>query len=517
MQDLGVISPSLAEFRELARSRRVVPVHLKVLADAQTPIGLYRSLAAEAPGTFLMESAAVGGVWSRYSFIGVRSIATLTTRDGETFWQGEPPVGVPLGGSPVDAMEATLKLLGTERFDGLPPFTSGLVGFVGWEAVRHWEKLPEPPVDDLHLPEVALNLVADMAVHDNNEGTVLLIANAINANGTDENVDGAWHDAVARVRAMVEQLRQPVVQPMSVVDVPAASFAESVQERWDRNQYLAALDRSKEAIVDGEVFQVVISRRFEMECQATALDVYRVLRNTNPSPYMYLYSFEDSNGAPYSIVGSSPEALVSVSGNEVITHPIAGSRPRGGTVEDDKWLSKDLLEDDKERSEHLMLVDLSRNDLSKVCVPGTVDVTQFMEVERFSHIMHLVSTVVGTLSPDKNAYDVLAATFPAGTLSGAPKPRALRLIDELEPHRRGIYGGVVGYLDFAGNMDMAIAIRSALLRDGKAYVQAGGGIVADSVNETEALETVNKAAAPLRAVYAAASLRALDENVGEEL
>lgn len=515
MQDLGVISPTLGEFRELARTRRVVPVHLKVLADAQTPIGLYRSLAAEAPGTFLMESAAVGGVWSRYSFIGVRSSATLTTEDGVAFWQGEPPVGVPLTGNPVDAMEATLKLLATERFVGLPPFTSGLVGFVGWEAVRHWEKLPNPAVDDLHLPEVALNLVADMAVHDNNEGTVLLIANAINANGTDDNVDGAWHDAVSRVHSMVDQLRKPLVQPISVVDVPAASFAQSVQEQWDRNDYLKALDLAKAAIVEGEVFQVVVSRRFEMACEATALDVYRVLRNTNPSPYMYLYSFEDAKGQPYSIVGSSPEALVSVLGSEVITHPIAGSRPRGKTTEDDKWLAKDLLADEKERSEHLMLVDLSRNDLSKVCVPGTVDVTQFMEVERFSHIMHLVSTVVGTLSPEKNAYDVLAATFPAGTLSGAPKPRALRLLDELEPVRRGIYGGVVGYLDFAGDMDMAIAIRSALLRDGKAYVQAGGGIVADSVNETEAEETVNKAAAPLRAVYAAASLRALDENPGD--
>ena len=204
MHDLGVISPSLEEFRELARNRRVIPVHLKVLADAQTPIGLYRSLAAGAPGTFLMESAAVGGAWSRYSFIGVRSRATLTTKDGAAHWQGEPPLGVPVDGNPVDAMEATLKLLATERFEGLPPFTSGLVGFVGWESVRHWEKLPNPPLDDLHLPELALNLISDMAVHDNAEGSVLLIANAINVNGTDENVDGAWHDAVTRVRAMVE-------------------------------------------------------------------------------------------------------------------------------------------------------------------------------------------------------------------------------------------------------------------------------------------------------------------------
>ncbi|MEV8041415.1 anthranilate synthase component I [Arthrobacter sp. NPDC080082] len=509
MQDLGIISPSLEEFRELAAGNRVIPVRLKVLADAETPIGLYRKLAQGQPGTFLLESAAVGGSWSRYSFIGARSRATLTTKDGQAHWLGEPPVGVPLSGSPVDAVRDTVRALHTERFEGLPPFTSGLVGFLGWESVRHWEKLTSPPEDDLQLPEMALNMVTDMAVHDNMDGTVLLIANAINFDNSSERVDEAWHDAVARVKELLAKVSTPTAQPVSVLESAALDFASSVQERWDENQYLAALDRGKEAIIDGEVFQVVISRRFEMECGADPLDVYRVLRNTNPSPYMYLFSLADADGREYSIVGSSPEALVTVTGDEVITHPIAGSRPRGKTVEADKALAEELLADEKEGAEHLMLVDLSRNDLSKVCVAGTVDVTQFMEVERFSHIMHLVSTVVGRLAPDATAYDVLKATFPAGTLSGAPKPRALRLLDELEPHRRGIYGGVVGYLDFAGDMDMAIAIRSALLRDGRAYVQAGGGIVADSVNAAEAQETINKAAAPMRAVHTAQSLHTI--------
>lgn len=506
MQDLGIISPGLEEFRELAVSSRVIPVTLKVLADAETPIGLYRKLAQGQPGTFLMESAAVGGTWSRYSFIGAKSRATLTTKDGQAHWLGQPPAGVPLDGNPVEAIRDTIEALRTSRFDGLPPFTSGLVGFLGWETVRHWERLTSPPEDDLHLPELALNLVTDMAVHDNHDGTVLLIANAINFDASSDRVDEAWEDAVARVKALLTQVSTPVAQPVSVLEPAALDFASSVEERWDEPSYLAALDRGKEAIVDGEVFQVVISRRFEMECGASPLDVYRVLRNTNPSPYMYIFSLEDADGREYSIVGSSPEALVTVTGEEVITHPIAGSRPRGKTVEGDKAFAEELLADQKERAEHLMLVDLSRNDLSKVCVAGTVDVTQFMEIERFSHIMHLVSTVVGKLSPEAKAYDVLKATFPAGTLSGAPKPRAMRLLDELEPHRRGIYGGVVGYLDFAGDMDMAIAIRSALLREGRAYVQAGGGIVADSVNPTEALETVNKAAAPLRAVHTAGSL-----------
>ncbi|UPO78093.1 anthranilate synthase component I [Arthrobacter sp. Helios] len=521
MQDLGVISPTLEEFRALAADRRVVPVRLKVLADAHTPIGIYRKLAAGEPGTFLMESAASGGVWSRYSFIGARSRATLTTRDGQAFWLGEPPKGVPLNGNPVDAMAATLQLLATDRFDGLPPFTSGLVGFVGWESVRHWEKLPSPPVDDLDLPEIAMNLVSDMAIHDNSDGTVMLVANAINFDGSDERVDDAWQDAVARLHAMLDRLAAHTPQQaVTVLDggtVDVAALTAGVKESWPKPDYLLAVERGKEAIVDGEVFQVVISRRFEMECRADALDVYRVLRNTNPSPYMYLFNFEDARGNPFAVVGSSPEALVKVTGSEVITHPIAGSRPRGRTQELDRTLAEELLVDEKERAEHLMLVDLARNDLSKVCRPGSVDVTQFMEVERFSHIMHLVSTVVGELSPQSSAYDVLSATFPAGTLSGAPKPRALSLLDELEPHRRGIYGGVVGYLDFAGDMDMAIAIRSALLRDGKAYVQAGGGIVADSDLEAEAQETVNKAAAPLRAALIADGLTPVTPTVTEQI
>lgn len=509
MDELGVIRPDLEEFRALARDRRVIPVHLTVLDDAHTPIGIYRKLTDGHAGTFLMESAAEGGVWSRYSFIGVNSRATLTTRNGEACWLGEPPAGVPVDGNPVEALRRTVEVLQTRRFDGLPPFTSGMVGFIGWESVRHWERLTSPPEDDLNLPELAMNLVTDMAIHDNTGGKVTLVANAINYDNSSERVDEAWHDAVARVKGMLERLGTASGQPVSVLAdgaVDSSALMSRVRERWDRDRYLAAIERGKQAIVDGEVFQVVISRRFELDCSASALDVYRVLRTTNPSPYMYLFSLEDAEGQPYSIVGSSPEALVTVNGDEVITHPIAGSRPRGKTGEQDRALAEELLADEKERAEHLMLVDLARNDISKVCRPGTVDVTQFMEVERFSHIMHLVSTVVGQLDPSKSAYDVLAATFPAGTLSGAPKPRALRLLDELEPHKRGIYGGVVGYFDFAGDMDMAIAIRSALLRGNRAYVQAGGGIVADSNLEAEALETVNKAAAPLRAALIASSL-----------
>lgn len=511
MKNLGSISPTREQFLAMAKTRRVIPVTVRVLADSLTPIGLYRQLAQGRPGTFLMESAAAGGVWSRHSFIGVNSPATLSTRsDGQAYWQGQIPAGLPTEGVSVEVLRDTVRALRTEPIAGLPPLTGGMVGFIGWECVRHWEKLPNPPHDDLQLPELSMNLVADMAAHDAAEGTVTLIANAINFDGSDQRVEGAYTDAVSRLQRMLAQLDDHLPNNATVfsgTDAPREELMSAVTHSWDENEYLAAIRESKQAIVDGEVFQIVVSRRFELETQASALDIYRVLRATNPSPYMYLYNFVDENDEPFQVVGSSPEALVTVNDGHVVTHPIAGSRPRGANYEEDQLYEKSLINDEKERAEHLMLVDLSRNDLSKVCQAGTVEVTQFMEVERFSHIMHLVSNVVGKTRPGVEAYDVLAATFPAGTLSGAPKPRALQLLDQYEPYRRGVYGGVVGYLDFAGDMDMAITIRSALLKGGRAYVQAGGGIVNDSKLADEALETINKAAAPLRAVWASSTMR----------
>jgi len=512
----GVVEPSIDHFRELAATRRVIPVTMTVLADALTPVGVYERLGAGRPGTFLLESAAEG-VWARYSFIGAGSAATLTSRDGQALWLGEPPAGVPLAGNPVEVLRDTVAHLALPRGSSFAPFTSGLAGFVGWEAVRRWERLPEPDTAPSELPELAMNLVTDMAVHDNVAGTLTLVANAYNKDGMDTGVEGAYEDALARLRRMVAELGRPAAGPESPavvggLDVSREALFGAARHSWDEAGYRAAIARTKEAIVDGEVFQAVVARRFDLETDAAPLDVYRVLRATNPSPYMYLYTFEHPEGGAYSVVGSSPEALVTVQGDRVVTHPIAGSRPRGAGYEEDQLLEKDLLGDQKERSEHLMLVDLSRNDLSKVCVPGTVEVTQFMEVERFSHIMHLVSNVVGTLDKGVSAYDVLAATFPAGTLSGAPKPRALRLLDELEPVRRGVYGGVVGYFDLAGDMDMAIAIRTAVLRNGVASVQAGGGIVADSDPDAESLESMNKSFAPLRAVHVAGTLRGAAEE-----
>ena len=495
---LGAVSPTLEDFRGFAADRRVIPVTRKLLADGETPVALYRKLAGERPGTYLLESAENGRTWSRYSFVGVRCAATLTSHDGEATWLGTPPVGVPTGGDPLEALRATVEALHTPRFDDLPPLTGGMVGYIGYDAVRRWERLPELAKDDLHLPELSMLLATDLAVLDHAEGTVLLIANAVNFDDSPTGVDEAYADAVARLDAMTADLAKPAAPSAAVIDDVTPTYTSN----RERDDYLAAVERSKEEIRAGEAFQIVVSQRFEMPTSASALDVYRVLRRTNPSPYMYLFRFDD-----FDVVGSSPEALVKVEGRRALLHPIAGSRPRGATPEHDADLAAELLADEKERAEHLMLVDLGRNDLGRVCEPGSVEVVDFMDVERYSHIMHIVSTVVGTLGDDRTAYDVLAACFPAGTLSGAPKVRAMELIEELEPTRRGLYGGCVGYLDFAGDLDTAIAIRTALLRDGVAYVQAGAGLGADSDPATEDQETRDKAAAVLRAVAAAETLR----------
>ncbi|MFQ6142949.1 anthranilate synthase component I [Streptomyces seoulensis] len=489
----------LETFRKLAADRRVIPVTRKLLADGDTPVALYRKLAAERTGTFLLESAENGRTWSRYSFVGVRSSATLTEKDGRAHWQGAPPVGVPVEGDPLAALRATVEALHTPRDLaqdlGLPPFTGGMVGYLGYDIVRRLEKIGPGERDDLRLPELTMLLTSDLAVLDHWDGTVLLIANAINHNDLDTGVDEAYADAVARLDAMEADLSRAVPQPPAAL--PPSALPEYTA-RWGGADFRAAVEDVKERIRAGEAFQVVPSQRFETPCTASALDVYRVLRATNPSPYMYLLRLDG-----FDVVGSSPEALVKVEDGRALVHPIAGTRPRGATPQQDQALADELLADPKERAEHLMLVDLGRNDLGRVCEPGSVEVVDFMSIERYSHVMHIVSTVTGRVAPDRTAFDVLTACFPAGTLSGAPKPRALQIIDELEPSRRGLYGGCVGYLDFAGDSDTAIAIRTAVLRDGTAHVQAGAGVVADSDPVAEDTECRNKAAAVLRAVHTA--------------
>jgi len=497
--------PALPLFTELARDRRVIPVVRKLLADAETPLGVYRKLAHDRPGTFLLESAEHGGLWSRYSIVGAASRATLTERGGHAHWIGEPPVGVPTGGDPTQALADTLEVLRTPRIPGLPPLTGGMVGAITYDAVRRFESLPDTGRDDLGLPEISMMLATDLAVLDHSDGSILLVANAINYDERPEGVERSYLDAVARVERMQSELAAPA---RSTISAPAP-IKDAVVSTHTRERYHDMVEEAKEAIRSGEAFQIVVSQRFSVPCPAEALDVYRALRLSNPSPYMYLFRVPLPDGSTYEIVGSSPEALVKVEGSRVTTHPIAGSRPRGKTPDHDQLLSSELLADPKERAEHLMLVDLSRNDLQRVCAPGTVETVEFMRTRFYSHIMHLESTVIGRLRDGLRAYDVLVATFPAGTLSGAPKPRAMALIDRYEGVRRGVYGGVVGYLDFAGDLDLAIAIRTGVIKDAVAHVQAGAGIVADSVPESEYQETWSKARAVLRAVATARGMNGI--------
>ncbi len=496
------VTPDLAEFRRLARTRRVIPVVRRLLADAETPVGVYQKLAQGAAGTFLLESAEHGGTFSRYSFVGARSAAVLTEKDGQAEWTGTPPVFLPSGGDPLAVLRESLELLRTEPTAGLPPLSGGFVGYLGYDAVRRLEKLPATLPDEVALPEMAFVLATDLAVMDHHDGTVILVANAINFDDSDERVDEAWHGAVERLDMMTQRLCEPTPSSVASVDEAAEPVFTS---RMGRDAYMAAVDRAKEDIRAGEIFQVVLSQRFELttrDATPDAVHLYRVLRRTNPSPYMYLLRLDG-----FDVVGSSPEALVKVDGGRAMTHPIAGTRPRGSTPDDDVLLAEELLADEKERAEHLMLVDLGRNDLGRVCRPGTVEVVDFMSVRRYSHVMHLESTVVGELAPGRTAVDALLACFPAGTLSGAPKVRAMEIIERLEVARRGVYGGVVGYLDFAGDLDTAIAIRTAVIKDGHVWVQAGAGIVADSDPAAEDAECRAKAMAVLRGAAVAASMR----------
>jgi anthranilate synthase component 1 len=509
----GAVVPDEAAFHELARRRRVVPVTRRLLADGETPVGVYRKLAG-GPGTFLLESAeqgagSAGAVWSRYSFIGVRSTATLVERDGGAAWLGTPPDGVPTAGDPMEALRATVAALtAPEPFPAeleLPPLHGGLVGFLSYDVVRRLERLPSLAEDDLAQPELGMMLATDLVALDHFEGSAVLIANAVlPLEPDDAAVTAAYHQAIGRLDAMTTALSRPTPPLVSTVEHPGPG---RVTSRTPEGAHCKAVEEAKEAIRAGECFQIVVSQRFERPTNSDPLDVYRVLRATNPSPYMYLLRYDG-----FDIVGSSPEVHVKVAAGRdgvrrAFIHPIAGTRWRGATTDEDAALAAELLADPKERAEHVMLVDLARNDLGRVCRAGTVEVPEFFTVERYSHVMHIVSTVVGEVTAERSAYDVLAATFPAGTLSGAPKVRAMEIIEELEPVRRGIYGGVVGYFGFSGDMDTAIAIRTALMRDGIAYVQAGGGIVADSDPQAEETETRNKSAAVLAAIAAAETLR----------
>ena len=485
------------EFSELSKHYNVIPIAKALFSGTETPVGIYTKLCAERENTFLLESAEQG-VWGRYSFVGVGSRGVLSAT-AHVSWESDAKA-LPEGELSDDPAIALRQMQSSWRQAPSEfPLSSGLVGFLSWGAVNLIEKLPPPGEADYELPLYRFTQFDSLVVMDHKTAQLLLVS-VVFIDGSD--LRGSYDQAVARIEALQVELSKPTPTTLSEPNWPDPQNTK----RTSRADFLNQVEQAKEYVRKGDVFQVVISQRFDQEIEADALDVYRALRALNPSPYMYLTRWQDASG-DFSIVGSSPEALVKVSGRHVITHPSAGSRPRGGDAASDLALADELSADAKERSEHLMLVDLSRNDLLRVCEPESLQVSEFMQIHRFSHIMHLVSTVEGDLRDGMTAVDAVLATFPAGTLSGAPKPRAMEIIHELEPSYRGLFGGVIGYFDYEGNSDLAIAIRTALIRDGVARIQAGAGIVLDSVPEAEYAETEAKAAVVLRAVAAANAMR----------
>lgn len=502
---------TLSEVEALAGEYRIIPLVQTLFSGSETPLSVYEKLADGRVGTFLLESADQG-IWSRYSFVGVDSRGSIVkNRNGECKWLSTsaesafPDNQQALPKNGLEAIEAVIASWSALSLPNLPPLSSGLVGMLGWNIIREIETLPAGKPADYQSPDVCLSMVSDMVILDHLTGELILLANIFVVE--DQNVEQSYSDALKRLEVMRTGLLRPYNSFLANVNLVAESSAKSRTENY---AFLESIERAKEHVRRGDVFQVVLSQRFDEVVSASPLDCYRLLRSINPSPYMYLLNLADSDG-DFAVVGSSPEALVTVTSGEVTMHPIAGSRPRGKFAEEDSEFTESLLEDAKEKSEHLMLVDLARNDLLKVCEPESVEVSEFMQIRRFSHIMHLVSTVEGNLRSDQTAVDVFRATFPAGTLSGAPKPKALEIIEDLEPAARGIFGGVVGYFDFAGNADLAIAIRTAFIRNGAAHVQAGAGIVLDSDPQSEFAETVNKAKATLAAIASANGMRAINE------
>lgn len=489
------ITPGLEEFRKFAADRRVIPVYSRMIVDDITPVALYESLCGDRTNTFLLESAEAG-VWSRYSFVGVRTAATLTEADGRANWVGRELVGIS-DGDPLQVLKHTLQELATPANPDLPPFHAGMVGYLGYDLVRRLHDMPDNCTDDLALPELVMMLTSELAVFDHHRSEVWLIANAINFDGGPQGVDRAHADAAAAVRAMAKHLRSP---RRALTPLAAEPAALDVRRQRSSADYQRIVQSAISRISSGEASQVVVSQRFDVPNEAAALDVYRCLRLTNPSPYLYLLRLDG-----FDIVGSSPESLVTVSGGVATTRPIAGSRPRGTTEAEDQALAEELLADPKERAEHLMLVELGCEELGQVSREGTVTVHEQLKIHRYSHIMHMEASISGELEEGRTALDATLACFPAGTLTGSPKPKAMEMIDELEESRRGVYGGVVGYFDFAGDSDVAIAIRTAILKGGTAHVQAGAGIVAGSNPASEDAECGHKAAAVISALGRAAA------------
>ena len=491
---MSAFYPDKEEFIRRAQRGNMTPVYKEILADMETPVSAFKKI-ARGEYSFLLESVEGGERMARFSFLGSGTDLVIKSKGAK--------VEITRGGKAEelqlepghDVLEVLKHELGSLNYvpdPNLPKFCGGAVGFIGYDMVRFFEDLPDSTTDDLNLPDCLLIFTDTLLIFDHVRHRIRVVCNA----RIDGDPEGAYEKAVSKIDELAERLRQPLPAPSSRPSTPNSKL--SITSNFTQEEYEKAVLRCKEYIAAGDVIQVVPSQRFQTKVTADPFDVYRALRSLNPSPYMYYLSYGDTK-----LIGSSPEILVTEERGNVTVRPIAGTRPRGKTVEEDQALEKELLKDEKERAEHIMLVDLGRNDIGRVSRYGSVTVDELMVIERYSHVMHIVSSVSGRLRVDKDQFDLLRATFPAGTVSGAPKIRAMQIIDEVEPTRRGTYAGAIGYFSYSGDMDTCITIRTILMQGDTAYVQAGGGVVADSDPTKEYQETQNKAMAMIKALTAA--------------
>jgi len=488
-------NPSLDDFRKMARGFNVVPLYREILADMETPVSAFMKIDTGGDA-FLLESVEHGEKWGRYSFLGVNPRMILRSKGDEVEILG-PGNERRCERGPLKVLKDICGRFKAATVEGVPGFFGGAIGYIGYDVVRHIERLPSKADDDLGLDDIYLIFTDTLLVFDNVEHKIMVIANAVIEEGAD--IEALYENSKAKIEALVETLRTGSVEGGlesatgdGAVDGKGRA---AITSNFERDSYLKAVERIKEYIKSGDVIQTVLSQRFSTPLSTSPFDIYRALRVVNPSPYMFFLRLGDLH-----IVGSSPEILVRVENGDVNVKPIAGTRKRGRDEAEDRALETELLSDPKELAEHIMLVDLGRNDIGRVSEPGTVEVSELMNVERYSHVMHIVTDVHGSMSEGLGALDAFSACFPAGTLTGAPKIRAMEIIDELEPCRRGVYGGSVGYLGYSGNLDMCIAIRTMIIKDDVVYIQAGAGIVADSRADKEFEETENKARGLVKAV-----------------
>jgi anthranilate synthase component 1 len=494
-------TPEIQEVIRLAKQYNLIPVVRHLLADTETPIRVFQHLYQE-PRAFLLESVEGGVKWARYSFIGSDPFLMIRAKNGTTEVETKTET-ITTAEKPIEVLKTYLRSYTSPQLQDLPRFTGGAVGFFGYDLLQYYEKLPAHKVDDLQMNDIQFMFCDQVIAFDHFKQQIKVIANVhVPPFATDDDIVKAYHETCAKIDATIEKIKRPLSLD-TLTHHPIAQEQElgDIRSNVTKEQFMDNIGKAKEYIRAGDIFQVVLSQRFEIETDVSPLHVYRVLRTMNPSPYMYVLKMDDEV-----IVGTSPELLVRVEEEKVETKPIAGTRPRGKTPEEDLAMEQELLSDEKERAEHLMLVDLGRNDIGRVSEFGTVKCDTFMEIERYSHVMHIVSNVTGKIAKDKDFFDAFLSCMPAGTVSGAPKLRAMSIIAELEQEARGAYAGAIGYLGFSGNLDTCITIRTIIFKHGKAYVQAGAGIVWDSVPEKEYEETVNKAMGMLKSIRTAEAM-----------